>query len=122
VGFNLILNAMRTPDGTVIQSRHRHDYVTHTDENGKVYMVDGGLDYIRRSVHKDQEDMSLYDNEPHEVQAKVLTWGTYGKNGDQPLQHVSISEMSTAHIGNVLSMGNINPVHRKCMLEELKVR
>lgn len=120
--MKLIRNALRTPDGTVIESRHRHDYVTHKDANGKTYMVDGGLSYVRRSVHSDQEDMSLYDNEPHEVQSKVLKWGTYGKRGDQPLQHVSISEMSTAHIGNVLSMGNINPVYRKCMLEELKRR
>ena len=27
----------------IIRSRHRHDYVTHTDANGKEYMVDGGV-------------------------------------------------------------------------------
>ena len=34
----LIYNALRTPDGTIIESKSRHDYVTHTDANGKNYI------------------------------------------------------------------------------------
>ena len=120
--MNLIRNAIQTPDGTILESTHRHDYKEYTDANGKYYMVDGGLAYMRRSVHKDQKDLSLYDNEPHEVQASVLKWGTYGINGDQPLSHISISDMDTDHIGNVLGMGHISSVHRKCMENELKIR
>ena len=41
--YCLVRNAMRTPDGTIIRSRHRHDYVTHKDANGSEYMLDGGL-------------------------------------------------------------------------------
>lgn len=120
-GNNLILNALRTPDGTVIQSRHRHDYVTYTDANGKTYMVDGGLDYIRRNVHQDQVDLSLYDDQPHEVQRVVLTWGTYGIKGDQPLSYIRIADMETGHLEAVLEL-NVNATHRACMQHELLLR
>jgi len=118
----LIRNAIQTPDGTVLESHSRHDYVTHTDANGKEYMVDGGLAYVRTTLHDDQISLALYDDEPHEVQREVLKWGTRGINGDQPLTFKPISEMDTAHIGNVIGMQNVNPVHRKCMAEELRRR
>ena len=116
--MNLIANALRTPDGTVLESKSRHDYKTYTDANGKQYMVDGGLEYVRRSVHSDQIDMCMYDDEPHEIQAKVLTWGSYGINGDQPIRWIPIAEMDTAHIQAVLKL-NVNPTHKACMIEEL---
>jgi len=118
----LILNALRTPDGTVIQSRHRHDYVTYTDANGKEYMVDGGLDYLRRSIHDDQIDLSEYDDAPHERQRELLTWGTYGIKGDQPLQYKTIEEMETGHLEAVVKMVGICPIRRKCMQKELELR
>jgi len=119
--MNLIVNALRTPDGTVLESKSRHDYKTYTDANGKQYMVDGGLDYVRRSVHSDQIDMCMYDDEPHEIQAKILTWGSYGINGDQPIRRIPIAEMDTAHIQAVLKL-NVNPTHRACMQHELLLR
>ena len=118
----LIRNALQTPDGTIIESRGRHDYVTHTDANGKTYMVDGGLGYIRRSANGDEIDMSLYDDQPHEVQRDVLTWGTYGINGDQPLQYKTIADMDTGHLEAVVGMSGVCPVRRKCMQKELEFR
>lgn len=118
----LIRNAIQTPDGTIIESTHRHDYVTHTDANGKEYMVDGGLSYIRRSANGDEIDMSLYNDQPHEVQRDVLTWGTYGIDGDQPLQYITIADMDTGHLEAVVEMGGVCPVRRKCMQKELEFR
>jgi hypothetical protein len=100
----LIRNAMITPDGTLLQSRHRHDFVQYTDANGLVYMVDGGLDYIRRSINDSAPhvDKCVYDDVPHEEQREVATWGTYGKNGDEPLSYVTVANMSTEHIKAVV--------------------
>jgi hypothetical protein len=121
----LIRNAIRTPDGTVLESQHRHDYREHTDANGVTYMVDGGLDYIRRSVHVGHppEDLTVYLEDGHDKVREVLTWGTYGKNGDQPLKRVKLSEMSNAHIQACLdTVPNMYPQYRTAMQNELEYR
>ena len=100
----LIKNSIRTPDGTVLTSRHVHDYQYHKDKNGEIYMNDGGIDYIKRSVNiKPYEDLSLYTTDSFEKLRGGLEWATYGKNGDEPLHYKSISNMSTKHIIAVLS-------------------
>ena len=63
-----ILNSrMRTPDGTILESIHRHDYVTHTDANGKEYMLDGGCDYVRCSANGDEEMLTVTSDDSHGV-------------------------------------------------------
>ena len=121
--MNLIANALRTPDGTVLESKSRHDYKEYVDANGKTYVIDGGLDYHRRSTNGDEENMCMYDDEPHETQVQVLTWGTYGINGDQPLQYKTIAEMDTSHIEAVLqTVKHIRPMIKTVMQNELKFR
>jgi len=119
----LVYNAIQTPDGTILRSRHRHDYVTHKDANGKTYMLDGGLDYIRCSAHKDQNSLSVFSDDPHEVQREHIDWGTYGIKGDQPLSYVTIAEMHTDHIKAVLlTASRIAPGIYNCMKTELEQR
>ena len=116
----LIRNAWKTPDGTVIESRSVHDYVEYVDANGETYMVDGGISYVRRSVNDEPaKSLCLYDSEPHEVQRDILTWGTYGKNGDEPLTFKKIADMSTNHIKAVLKECSPCPVRKACMWQEL---
>jgi hypothetical protein len=45
--FSDAIAGLPTDDGEVIVSRYRHDYV----EKGS-YMIDGGRDYTRSSVHR----------------------------------------------------------------------
>ena len=119
----IIRNALRTPDGTVIRSRHRHDYVTHTDANGKEYMVDGGIDYIRRSANGDEEDMVVTTEDSFEEVRQACDWGTYGINGDQPLSYIKLCDMETAHIEAVLqNVPRINPAIKASMESELEYR
>ena len=121
---NLIRNAIQTPDGTILESTHRHDYKEYKDANGLTYMVDGGLEYLRRSSYASEPyiEMSLYDDEPHSVQREVLKWGTYSINGDQPLKFVTIAEMDTAHLEAVVKASGIRPELRNCMIKELECR
>jgi hypothetical protein len=119
---HLIRNAIKTPDGTIIESKTRHDYKSYQDNNGKNYMIDGGLSYSRRSANGDEIDMCLYDDETHDTQANLLTWGSYGINGDQPLNHIPIKKMETSHIKAVLKKCTPHEVLKNCMVEELKRR
>lgn len=108
---HLIRNAIRTPDGTVLESHHRHDYKTHSDRiTGEEYMVDGGLAYVRCSVNNvPAEDLSVYWDDivpdcPKSIQIarKVFKWGTRGKNGDQPLVYKPLNTLDTDHIKAIL--------------------
>ena len=118
----LLVNALITPDGTRLVSHSRYDYKEYVDANGKTYMVDGGLDYQRRSNHGDEVDDSLYTDDEFAVIRENVAWGTYGKNGDQPLKYIPISEMTDAHIQAVLETQSISPKLREVMTSELEYR
>lgn len=120
---NIIYNALKTPDGTVIQSKHRHDYVTHMDANGKEYMIDGGLDYVRCSANGDEEHLTVTLDDSHEIVREACSWGTYGPKGDQPLTYKKLCDMDTDHIQGVLgNVKNINPAIKSAMQIELVYR
>ena len=119
----LISNALKTPDGTIIRSRHRHDYVTHIDANGNEYMIDGGLDYVRCSAWGDEEHLTVTLEDPHELVREECVWGSYGPNGDQPLTYKKLCDMTTDHIEAVLkNVPSINPAFKTAMLNELEYR
>ena len=101
----LIRNGIKTPDGTEIFSQHRHDYVSYTDKNGSTYAVDGGISYLRRAfTNKDYTELSVsLEDVTLPEAAKIATWGTRGKNGDEPLRYIPISEMSLDHLEAVLA-------------------
>ena len=121
----IVSNRIRTPDGTILESMHRHDYVTYTDANGKEYMVDGGLDYLRRIVHDDApyEELSVYDDAPYALIREVFKWGTRGKDGKQPLMYVPLKDLTTEHIEAILeTQTHIQEHIRKIFLDELSFR
>src|SRR6056300_1496461 len=115
-----VYSALRTPDGTLLESRHRHDFKTYTDANGKTYMIDGGLEYVRSSANGDEEYITVTLDDPHEVVREVVTWGTRGKNGDEPYRTVKLSEMSNAHIKAVIeTQKGMYPQFKRAMLNEM---
>ena len=122
--MSILSNRMRTPDGTILESRHRHHYVTHLDANGKEYMLDGGLDYVRRSISGGEQLLTVYHDDPHEVIRDAVTWGTFGKNGDESLKYVAISDMSTEHLQACLETqkANMRSAMYRVMQDELEYR
>lgn len=100
----ILYNAVMTPDGTILHSKHRHDYVSHTDSvSGETYFVDGGYDYMRRSVNTvPATELSLTTDDPHDVVRQRLTWGTYGVDGKQQKKYVKLKDLTDKHIGNIL--------------------
>lgn len=102
----LIYNAIKTPDETIIESIHRHDFKIHLDKNGKRYGVDGGLEYLRRiGDMEDCIDLSIYDNGEHYLRVKHLKWGSnYDENMFRLPETIykTIEEMETSHIIAIL--------------------
>lgn len=99
----IVANKIMTPDGTILQSYYTHDYKSHIDNNGLEYMVDGGLEYLRRTVPDvPYTELSVYDSDPFDMIRTAFCWGTRGKNGDQPLKWVALCLLDTDHIEAIL--------------------
>lgn len=99
----IIFSSMRTPDGTVLISYAVHDYVTHVDANGKEYMLDGGLEYVRASANGDEQFITqYYKPQDHKHNRTWTHWGTFGKEGKGPMKRVPVHQMETAHIEAIL--------------------
>ena len=122
--IGIISSRLQTPDGTVLHSKHRHDYVTHTDANGKEYMLDGGYDYIRCSANGDEELITVYTNDRHEIIRQSATWGTFGKNGNEPYKVVKIADMDPYHLRACLDTQKktMRPALYKVMQDEVEYR
>lgn len=99
----LIYSAVRTPDGTVLESKHRHDYVSHLDTNGETYILDGGTDYIRTSVNKEPaKSLALYDDAPHEQIREVISRGGRGVDGTEPLKYVLLKDIDNDYLQAII--------------------
>jgi len=119
----MVRNALRTPDGTVIESNNRHDYKTYSDANGKTYMIDGGLDYIRSSANGDEQYLTVTTDDTFETIRESLKWGTRGKDGTQPLEYRVLAKLDTEHIQAILeTQTHIPPWLTKVFETELEFR
>lgn len=78
----LIANRWLTPDGTVLHSKHRHDFVQHEDQiTGKTYAVDGGTDYVRLvGDYTDLTDMCVYSNSCFDLVRECAVFSMYNFN------------------------------------------
>jgi hypothetical protein len=92
----LLANRWKHPDGTILQSFHRHHYVEY-----KGCSVDGGLEYVR--ISGDLENLCVYTDSPFEDIRNRFHWGTYGKDGKQPLKYKPLKELDSDHIEAIIA-------------------
>lgn len=108
--YNILCNKIQTPDGTILESKHRHDMVSHKDKNGKVYSTDGGTDYLKRSGSNDYIDLSIYDIDDHEKIRNNIKY-----------TNKLIKDLSVSEIKHIIE-GNISDVYKNIFNDELKFR
>lgn len=119
----ILLNRIKTPDGTILTSYNRHNYVEYKDTVTKeVLMVDGGTDYLRRNVGT-YEELSVYDDGSHITRRSAVHWGTRGKDGKQPLVYKPLKDLDSDHIEAILkTQHQISDFYKEVFMEELKYR
>lgn len=99
----LVASVFKTPDGTVLHSKNRHDFVIHEDKNGQTYGIDGGVDYQRLiGDYKNMTDLSVYSDSNFEKIREFLVRGSRGENFDQPLRYVALKDMGDEHLEAVI--------------------
>ena len=120
----IVANRIECPDGTILHSKHRHDYVTHTDKDGVWSMCDGGTAYLKRGG--EFIDRTIYSDAPHEIIRDVVCRGGRGKNNDQPLKWIKLSKMSNSWLEACIEYneerGLTNSVSSKQYQDELDYR
>lgn len=102
----ILKNAIRTPDGTILVSKHRHDYQSHYDAVSKeMYFVDGGNEYLRRSSNKvPAEDLAVTTADPFIRQREAFEWSSWTRDAAGKLQKVNrkLMDLTDDHITAIL--------------------
>jgi hypothetical protein len=89
--------------GDVLVSRYRHDYIMCTCDNKT--MLDGGLEYQRfggKDIRLVDLSGTVYLSDGFEKCRLAPIWGDYGKDGSQPVNYISVSEMDTEVLESVI--------------------
>lgn len=124
--MKVIKNAIKTPDGTILESFTRHDFVQHTDRiTEETYWLDGGHDYQRRSVNKVEAiDLSVWIDDPFETIREAFQWGRL--NSDDHIRkftYLKLKELTNQHICKILeTQTHISQETRSLLERELEYR
>src|SRR5690554_4080122 len=102
----IIYNAIRCPDGTLLESKHRHDYNEHTQEDGRIYAVDGGLDYSRRAFSDNEyEELLVTTEDGIETIREIFKWTSVldenGERLEQPVRR-KLKDLDDQHVLNLI--------------------
>lgn len=124
----IIRNAIMTPDGTYLRSYHVHDYKEHKDAiTDEVYIVDGGNEYLRRSINEvPPEDLTVYLSDHFRLIRQAFVWKSYGKNLEHAPNgiYIALYDMTDDHIEAILDtqVHIIGTFVEELMVAELQYR
>jgi hypothetical protein len=123
----ILKNAIQTPDGTILQSYHIHDFKSHIDTvTNHVYSVDGGTQYLRRGGPPGYKELFVHDDGNHETRRNNLHWGkNYDKNNNRlpETEWVLIKDLDTDHIKAILELyAERESIFMDIMRDELNYR
>lgn len=98
----LLHNSIQCPDGTILVSNYRYDFKSHTQEDGREYTLDGGLDY-QRIGYSDKEyiDLSVRSEDPHEKIREHFEWTRCMNEQGQMLpkpEIVKLKDITDSHL------------------------
>ena len=98
----LLVNKIICPDGTVLESRHRHDYQEHEQEDGRVYLIDGGLDYQRIGFSDTKfTNCTYYVGDDHSKIREHFEWTRHMDADGNPLpvyEVVLLKDITDSHL------------------------
>lgn len=99
----LLVNMIQCPDGTILESRYRHNFVEHIQDDGRRYYIDGGLSYNHVGYSDEKyKDLSCYVGDAHNIIRERFTWGSYGRDGDEPLHYIKLKDLTDEHLDNLI--------------------
>ena len=117
----LLQNALYFPEHEFyLPSTHVHDYREFEYLPGEFAMVDGGKDYVRRSVTPPEHAhlvlaYDLYDNDSRALVLERLLWGSLPLDRAKPREHTyrPIRILAKDHLAAILAnCPNIGALHR----------
>ena len=100
----------------IFVSIHGHDFTGC--QHG---FIDGGTSYVRGGGNL--QSLAVYTSDSRESIKDKLVWGTYGKNGDEPLKRKFLKDLDTDHLQAILTtQTRIHPLRKQAILDILAVR
>lgn len=122
----LLANRWQTPDGTILWSKHTHDFILYTDKNGKQYGIDGGNDYCRIiGDFTNMKNLCIYDDGKFETRREYVTWGTnYDKNMNllPKTLYKPIKDLTEEHIYKILELPYLSNYMKNLFEDEIIYR
>lgn len=125
--MTILINAIRTPDGTYLESTHRHDYKNPMDSvTGEIYTVDGGKDYIRGSLNTTPPTyLHVYTDDPIELIRERCKWGRNYDKDMNPLpktEYIYIKDLTDDHLNAIIDGNYTQGVYLDVMIREREYR